>query len=228
METDKVIVDASGTPIRSPESPVARARRYGLRSKTFLVAAAATVAFLAGVIGNLDMILQLLLGESPAVGTLQVAGISVDSYRPDYSALIDFRVINTGKKILLINGVIFKTYYVKETPTDGILKVSGTYDLDISNLRKEGDTAEVAVAHEVKPNEADRLAIRLVAKDLRAGEFRKWGFEISFRTSEGIVPAGFLPTDPFATNFVMLPWNLDLSSAPPHLNPALQSKAPGQ
>ncbi|MGD1960981.1 MAG: hypothetical protein ACFB2Y_19135 [Fulvivirga sp.] len=206
-----MLLDSKGNPInnRNKNTPL---KDYWRRFNKWIIASGAFIAVLAGILGNLEKIKTLIVGKN---GDLEVTKIIVDSYRKDFSCLLDFRVLNKGNQTTIINKVIFECYYVKSEHTNGLLDISASYDLDISNIQKEGDKAELVVSQVIKPNEADRFTISLVAKGLQTGEFRKWGFHIMFETSDGIVDAGFVPKDPFSSDFVMLPWNIDYSSRIP-------------
>ncbi len=54
------------------------------------------------------------------------------------------------------------------------MEYSKTYDLDISKLKRKGDSIECLVSQVVKPGESDRFGIVLIAKEMGTGVFRRW------------------------------------------------------
>ena len=140
-------------------------------------------------------------------GRVEVTDILVDSYRPDFTAILDFRLMNRGDRSLSVSRVRFLVAEVEEVLTLGALNFSASYDLDISNLRKKGDVAEVSVSHVLTKNEVDRFRVVLTAKEMSIGVFRIWKLKPTLVTSEGEVAA--------TTVTVGLPWDISKSSRHP-------------
>ena len=140
-------------------------------------------------------------------GILSVSDIIVDDYREDFTAVVDFRLLNRGDKSLTISRVKFDVIKTDKVPTAGFLDFSAKYDLDISNLEKIGDHAEVMISQVLQPGEADRIAIILTANKLGIGIFQLWKLQPTFVTSEGEVQAKIIN--------VGLPWNIAISRTLP-------------
>jgi|SRR5215471_224932 len=116
---------------------------------------------------------------------LEVTDILVDTDRPDHTAVLDFRVINRSDKTLTISRVRFEVVSVEEHWLLGALQSSAKYDLDISELAKPGDHAEVAVSNVLPPSGADRFLLVLAAKNMDMGTKRIWQLRPVLVTSEG-------------------------------------------
>ena len=102
---------------------------------------------------------------------------------------LDFKFINNFHQSIRIDEVIFESLNVERTKISGAvdpLEVSATYDLDIHHIWNRGETATTNVSHFLKPYEADRYLIRLVASKLTEGEVRKWDFKVTLKTSHGL------------------------------------------
>ena len=142
-------------------------------------------------------------------GHLDVTGVFVDDYRPDFDAVLDFRVVNRGNRPLSINRIRFEVLQVEEVSTEGALDFSAKYDLDISELKNPGDRKEVVVSQALQAGEVDRFAVVLTARSMGMGMFRVWELRPTLVTSEGDVAA--------APITVGLPWNKMKSTRHPGL-----------
>lgn len=142
--------------------------------------------------------------ESPR---LEITDIVVNDYNPDFTAILDFRVINRGGKSLTISRVRFEVIDVEEIFTLGALDFSAKYDLDISDFKQKGDHGDVGVSHVLSADEADRFAIVLTAKNMPMGVFRIWSLKPILITSEGQVVASVVS--------VGLPWDIRKTSRHP-------------
>jgi TIR domain len=141
----------------------------------------------SGVNAGRDANVTVNAERSKSPGRAIISDILVDP-RPDHNAVVDFRVTNKGELPVSISRVRFRVLAVKTMKTLGFLHFSAKYDLDISDLERSGQTAEVAVAHELSPGETDRFALVLTARRMRTGEFRQWCLEPTLVTSNGDEP----------------------------------------
>jgi hypothetical protein len=135
-------------------------------------------------------------------GLLEVSDIQVKPNR-DGTCIADFRVSNTGGSEVLINRVEFEALEVVGTRTLGFMEFSKVYDLELSEMRNAGDTATCEVSQVVKPGDADRFGIILIARSLGIGWFRGWILQPTLYTNFGNV-AG----EPIE---VWLPHSLDIN-----------------
>jgi hypothetical protein len=119
---------------------------------------------------------------------LEISDLQVVQDNNSKTCTIDFRVFNPGDEDIQINRVKFEVLDVFEVPTLGYLEFSKIYDLDISALERVGDTATCKVAQILKPGEADRFGVRLIATQLGTGVFRVWHLQPSLVTNVGEFP----------------------------------------
>ena len=121
-------------------------------------------------------------------GRLEVTDIFV-YYQGVGNAAVEFRVTNRGELPVSISRVRLNVLAVYSDAVAGFLGVSGKYDLDISNLREKGQSAEIPVAQQIAGSETDRFSVTLTARNLGAGVFRAWVLEPVLVTTNGEVAA---------------------------------------
>ena len=148
--------------------------------------------------------------KEAAPGRLEITDILVDSYRKDFNAVLDFRVMNRGEKTMSISRLRLKALSIREVATAGGLDFSAKYDLDISDVTKIGETREISISHTLDPGETDRFAVNLTARKMPVGLFRLWQFEPTIVTSEGEVSAK--PID------IGLPWDIRKTNRHPYFS----------
>jgi hypothetical protein len=157
----------------------------------------------SGVSAGRDANVTVNADREKSPGRAVVTDTIVDDYRPSFDALVDFRVTNKGELPVSISRVRFKVLSVEEIPTKGGLPFSANYDLDISSLWQVGQTAEVAVAHQLTASETDRFSVTLTARKMGMGVFRVWLLQPTLITSNGDVEG-----TPIRLG---LPWNIQKS-----------------
>ena len=122
-----------------------------------------------------------------AEGKLRISDILVHQDEEAKTCLLDFRVHNTGGSDVLINRLVFEVLDVETIPTWGFMEFSKTYDLDISQLERKGDTIECVISQRVGPGETDRFGIILIAREMGTGVFRQWRLRPTLCTNFGTV-----------------------------------------
>lgn len=93
------------------------------------------------------------------VDLYEIEGVEGDE---DQATAIEVKLRNTGDEVIFLKEVVFETGNHWEIITDkhhSLVDVSATYDLDISKVI--GERKKIKVHHEIKPQETDRIQIRL-------------------------------------------------------------------
>lgn len=154
-------------------------------------------------------------------GDLEITDIAVNCYHVERTCQLDIKVLNKGEVSVIITKVILEAVDIKFDAVIGSLESSGEYEVDISKIRRDGDSAAVEISQEVKANSADRFMVSLTAKQV-VDEFRSWKFHVTLETSDGPIDGGILPrkTDS-PEEFIILPYNPNIDSVAPWL---LQNK----
>lgn len=104
-------------------------------------------------------------GSSESISPLRIVDIYELESMDDAEAqatTIEVKFRNSGSEVVFLKEVIFETKNHWEIITDrhhSLVVVSARYDVDISNV--VGNRSKIKVHHEIKPNETDRIHIRL-------------------------------------------------------------------
>lgn len=138
---------------------------------------------------------------------LYIADIDVDCLRNDNTCLLDFKFQNTGRENVTITKIKFSVLSVEAEIVLGEIPPSKEYDIDISNLKKKGDSIEKGLFHFIETGKPDRFLFKVSANKMQINEFRKWSLLVEFTTNFGI-----LTKEPIT---IFLPWDLDKSSNQP-------------
>lgn len=123
-------------------------------------------------------------------GKLQIINIIPHENKKDGACEIEIQVKNNRDSNVLVNRVNFKVLDIlppdgKKLQTLGYLDYSHAYGLDISHLKRIGDTIDCNITQTVTPDDIDRFKVVLIAKDLGTGEFRKWKLQPKLLTDYG-------------------------------------------
>lgn len=80
----------------------------------------------------------------------------------DHATSIEVKLRNSGDEVIFLKEIVFETNKHWEIITDrhhSLVGVSAEYDVEISEIA--GDRKKIKVHHEIKPQETDRIQIRL-------------------------------------------------------------------
>jgi hypothetical protein len=136
---------------------------------------------------------KLPTGASARLEVTDIIVNAAEISRGPRGATLDFRVINRGQRTLSLSRVRFELVDVRDRKNiliyDESLRSSAKSALDISDLKKKGDQAEVIVSHVLAGDKADRFAVLLKAANLPANTYRFWSLRPILVTSEGEVEA---------------------------------------
>lgn len=110
-----------------------------------------------------------------APGNLRIIDVRVTQNKQERTCFVDFWVSNDGGSQVVITAVQLE---VGDTArgelVKGPMKASGSYDLDISDLRKAKQIASCPISQEVEPGKSDRFRVILKAESLGTGVFAAW------------------------------------------------------
>lgn len=154
------------------------------------VGASLVVIALRRVLKSLDIAVNAesqSANEIRKQGLLKISDIQLIYSKQDKTCTVDFRVTNQGNADIQINRVKFETISVSELQTMGYMEFSKIYDLDISELKKSGDSISCNISQLVKSGESDRFGITLIARKLGTGVFRIWKLKSILLTNFGEV-----------------------------------------
>ncbi|MEO9320323.1 MAG: CHAT domain-containing protein [Nitrososphaera sp.] len=121
-------------------------------------------------------------------GNLRISDIRM-AYEGEgsWSCTLDIRAQNDGDSTILINSLDLVVLDVGIVYTLGFKEYSHKYDLDISNLMKKGQVANLTLAQEIRPREIDRFAVVLTARELGTGVFARWKLQPRLNYNYGSV-----------------------------------------
>ncbi|MHA2239490.1 MAG: hypothetical protein ACXAB2_14170 [Candidatus Hodarchaeales archaeon] len=131
----------------------------------------------------------LSIFDSSSNGKLELTAIKVTPDPKRNICLVDFRLINVGKTIVVVNEIEFEVKDIVSVDIRGPLGFSSIYDLDISELNDIGDKISVDASQEIKPNEADRFGVKITAQNIPPGIERGWRLLPKLITSAGKLEA---------------------------------------
>lgn len=151
-----------------------------------------TTLVLVWSIALVGLILWFYSGDNTKSATSSKSELSLTNTFVNYNnksgADLDFRVINTGGKIISINRVrLYALSLEKILPPgepEAFVPSTASYGLDISKLAK-GMYEEVQVAHSLKPNTDDRFETVVSATGIEKSSVYKWNLQPVLLTNEG-------------------------------------------
>ncbi len=150
-----------------------------------------TARLLVGRLDELQEVIEALAagGGKQAPGHLAITAVRVDQ-KPRDHAIVDFWVKNGGGSDVVVLGVGFEVLETGRCELiKGRLHASATYDLDIAELKKPGDSAFCETSQLIEPGKADRFAVKLIASELGSGVFGAWRLHPTLETDAGPVAA---------------------------------------
>lgn len=110
-----------------------------------------------------------------APGELRISKVSVTQNKQEKACFVDFWVSNDGGSQVTITDVQLEVVDTARAElVKGPMKASGSYDLDISDLRRAKEIASCPISQEVKPGKSDRFRVILKAESLGTGVFAAW------------------------------------------------------
>lgn len=158
--------------------------------------------WIAGLISNSEYniettqisraLLDILEKENNKNNAKRVGLVVTDMVIGNLSGIIefDFRLLNESSTGIMINRIYFKLLDVKRhiMRLKMCIRVSKTYNFDLSSLERVNDEAELIVSQFIKPDDVDRFKIKVKAKLPRPNEVRREILmNLNFKTSKGII-----------------------------------------